>query len=97
MVSGQSANVVATRLRLRGDFTRGDGLPMRPFAGVNWWHGPQKQTTTFGGIAVTDPLPANRVEGSLARAISLWGALGYQAGGNDYHGAQVQMGVKYTW
>jgi outer membrane autotransporter protein len=105
VVSGQSDTSVTTRLgvRLHGSLEEDVGMSMRPFAELNWWHGPSEQSIAFNGIRVVDPLPASRVEGkvglqaNLSTAVSLWSSLGYQVAEHDYHAAMVQMGVKVAW
>ncbi|MNN89018.1 AIDA-I autotransporter precursor [compost metagenome] len=76
---------------------------MRPFAEVNWWHGPGSQSATFDGVTIKDGLPANRLEakvglqGNVTKAVSVWGAVGFEAGAHDYTAGKAQVGVKYSW
>ncbi len=106
VVSGQSGTSVTTRLgvRLHGDVLDDAGMKqMRPFAEVNWWHGPGSQSVMFDGVTVRDGLPANRIEGkvglqgNLTKAVSVWGAVGFEAGANDYTAGKAQVGIKYSW
>ena len=106
VVSGQSGTSVTTRLglRLHSDVKDRIGMgQMRPFAEVNWWHGPGSQSVSFDGAAIRDDLPANRLEGkvglqgNLTKAISVWGTVGFEVGARDYTAGKVQAGVKYSW
>ncbi|MBM7060771.1 autotransporter outer membrane beta-barrel domain-containing protein [Pseudomonas sp. UL073] len=106
VVSGQADTSVTTRLgvRLHGlalDDT--DMKQIRPFAEVNWWHGPGSQTVTFDDIVVRDGLPTNWLEGKIGlqgnvtKAVSLWGSVGIESGDHEYTAGEAQIGVKYSW
>ncbi|MCY1507547.1 outer membrane autotransporter barrel domain protein [compost metagenome] len=106
VVSGQSGTSTTTRLgvRLHGDVKDETGVKqMRPFAEVNWWHGPGSQTASFDGVVVRDDLPADRIEGKIGlqgnvtKAVSVWGSVGFEAGARDYTAGKAQVGVKYSW
>lgn len=106
VVSGQSKTSVTTRVgvRMQGNIDNDHGMSkMRPFAELNWWHGPSSQQASFDGQVVRENLPANRVElkgglqGNVTKAVSVYGSLGLEAGTSNYTGARGQIGVKYAW
>nr|EPB94508.1 outer membrane autotransporter barrel domain-containing protein [Pseudomonas plecoglossicida NB2011] len=105
-VSGQSGSSVITRLGLRAHAELqldSSTQPLRPFAEVNWWHGPDSQSATFDGVTVRDELPGDRLEaklglqGNVTNAVSVWSSLGFEAGADDYSAVKSQVGVKYAW
>ncbi|MDR6918976.1 outer membrane autotransporter protein [Pseudomonas sp. 3296] len=99
-VSGQSDSSVTTRLGVR---LHGENKDIRPFAEVNWWHGPDSQSIAFGGVKVHDSLPANRLEGKVGlqgqvtQSVSLWGSVGFEGGAKDYSADKVEAGVKIAF
>jgi outer membrane autotransporter protein len=106
VVSGQSGSSVTTRVgvRLHGNVQDDAGMKqMRPFAEVNWWHGPGSQSIAFDGITVNDGLPSNRLEGkvglqgNVTQHVSVWGSVGFEAGAHDYTAGKAQVGMKYSW
>ncbi|WP_427308493.1 autotransporter-associated beta strand repeat-containing protein [Cupriavidus sp. H39] len=106
VVSGQSGTSVTTRVgvRLHGSIADDHGMKqMRPFAEVNWWHGPNSQSISFDGIAVNDALPANRIEakvglqGNVSKSVSVWGSVGVETGAHNYTAGKAQVGMKYSW
>ncbi|WP_244136303.1 autotransporter outer membrane beta-barrel domain-containing protein [Burkholderia sp. BCC0405] len=106
VVSGQSGTSVTTRVgvRLSGEVKDDAGVrQVRPFAEANWWHGPASQSISFDGVAIRDALPANRfegkfgVQGNVTKALSLWGTVGFEVGGQGYVAGQAQAGMKYAW
>ncbi|UVE69937.1 autotransporter outer membrane beta-barrel domain-containing protein [Burkholderia pyrrocinia] len=107
VVSGQSGTSVTTRVGVRlfgsvkdGAIGRGE---MLPFTELNWWHGPASQSIAFDGVAVTDGMPADRVEGKIglqgkvSKAVTVWGGLGFEVGTRNYAAGNAQLGLKYTW
>jgi fibronectin-binding autotransporter adhesin len=107
VVSNLNGNAVSTRLgvRLYANIEQGSGPSasrIRPFAELNWLHGPSSQTVAFDAIRVNDKLPANQaefklgVEGNLNRNLALWGWAGVRAGGG-YTNGTVNVGMKYAW
>ncbi|MDM0070564.1 autotransporter outer membrane beta-barrel domain-containing protein [Variovorax sp. J31P207] len=106
VVSNLSSTNVTTRLgvRMHGNMPDDAGnRQMRPFAELNWWHGPATQTAGFDNVVVNDALPANRFEGkvglqgNLSKAVSAFASVGFEAGSNNYRSAKAQVGVKYSW
>jgi len=106
VVSGMSGSSVTTRVgvRLHGNVQDDHGMKqMRPFAEVNWWHGPGSQSIAFDGITVNDGLPSNRLEGkvglqgNVTQHVSVWGSIGFEAGAHDYTAGKAQVGMKYSW
>ena len=105
-VTGQAQNNLTTRVgvRLQGNIDDDHGMSkMRPFAELNWWHGPSSQRASFDGEVVREKLPADRAElkaglqGNISKSVSIYGSLGLEAGSNNYQGARGQIGVKYAW
>lgn len=106
VVSGQSASGVTTRLgvRLHGDIVdEVKQTQMRPFAELNWWHGPSAQSMSFDGTVVRDALPANRgefkigLQGNVTKNLSVWGSVGVESNMTSYTEGRAQMGLKYGW
>ncbi|MNJ20211.1 Outer membrane protein IcsA autotransporter precursor [compost metagenome] len=103
VLSGQADTSVTTRLGVRLHAEVKDTLGMKPFAQLNWWHGPDSQSITFDGVKAHDQLPENRFEGNLglqgnlSKEVSVWGSAGYEVGEHDYRVSKVELGVKYAW
>ncbi|WP_454766391.1 autotransporter family protein [Cupriavidus campinensis] len=112
VVGRLSEDSITTRVgvRLHGDVDHPETaasavgmMRMRPFAEVNWWHGPASQTAQFDSLVVRDELPANRLEakvglqGNLTRRLTVWGSLGVEAGARDYTAGKAQLGLRYGW
>lgn len=112
VVSQLSEGSVTTRLglRLHGDVshpeTAGSAIGMmrmKPFAEINWWHGPATQTAQFDSLVVREDLPANRLEGrvglqgDITRRLTVWGSVGFEAGAQDYTAGKAQLGMRYRW
>jgi autotransporter family porin len=103
VVSGQSESGLTTRLGVRLHADLNGDLGMKPFAQVNWWHGPSSQSIAFDGVRAHDQLPENRLEGKLGlqgnlnKAVSVWGSIGFETGEQDYSASSVQLGAKYSW
>lgn len=111
-VSQLSESSLTTRLglRLHGDVSHPEtaGSPigvmrMKPFAEINWWHGPASQTAQFDSFVVREDLPANRLEGRIGmqgdvtRRLTVWGSVGFEAGAHDYTAGKAQLGMRYRW
>ncbi|WP_433741522.1 autotransporter-associated beta strand repeat-containing protein [Pseudomonas putida] len=103
VVSGQTDTSVTTRLGVRLHADVKDALGMKPFAQVNWWHGPSSQSIAFDGVKAYDRLPEDRFEGNLglqgnlSKKVSAWSSVGYEAGEHDYSASKVELGVTYSW
>jgi len=112
VVSQLSESSITTRLglRLHGDVSHPEtaGSPigmmrMKPFAEINWWHGPATQTAQFDSLVVREDLPANRLEarvgmqGDVTRRLTVWGSIGVEAGAQDYTAGKAQLGMRYRW
>jgi len=112
VVGRLSEDSITTRVgvRLHGDVDHPETaasalgvMRMRPFAEVNWWHGPASQTAQFDGLAIRDELPADRFEakfgmqGNLTRRLTMWGSVGVEAGARDYTAGKAQLGLRYAW
>ncbi|HEX7260424.1 MAG TPA: autotransporter outer membrane beta-barrel domain-containing protein, partial [Luteolibacter sp.] len=101
VVSGQSGTSLTTRVgvRMHADVK---GV-MRPFAALNWWHGPSSQSIDFDSVTVSDELPSDRIEGKLGmqfkvnEAVSVSGSVGVETDVNDYAMGKAQFEVRYTW
>ncbi|MNN42996.1 adhesin [compost metagenome] len=78
-------------------------MRMKPFAEINWWHGPASQTAQFDSFVVREDLPANRLEGRIGmqgdvtRRLTVWGSVGFEAGAHDYTAGKAQLGMRYRW
>lgn len=112
VVSRLSENSVTTRLgvRLHGDVKHPETAAsawgaqrMRPFAEINWWHGPASQAAQFDALVVSEALPENRFEakvglqGDITRRLAVWGSVGVETGANDFTQGKAQVGMRYRW
>jgi outer membrane autotransporter protein len=106
VVSGQSGNNLTTRVgvRMHGNIDNDNRMKqIRPFAEVNWWHGPRSQSIAFDGIVTSDPLPADRIEAKagvhvdVSTSLNVWISVGFGAGGRNYAAGTAQGGIKYSW
>ncbi|MFA9439159.1 autotransporter outer membrane beta-barrel domain-containing protein, partial [Uliginosibacterium sp. sgz301328] len=104
VVSGLSDTGVTTRLgvRLHGQ-RKGDESMVRPFAELNWWHGPASQSAMFNADSVRDALPGNRyeakagVQGNVSKHMIVWGSVAGEIGSQNYRSVEFQLGTKYSW
>lgn len=105
-VTGLSDSGVTTRLgvRVHANLKEAESKSvLRPFAEVNWWHGPSDQTMTFSSDRVRESLPGDRfevkvgVQGSLSEHTSVWGSLATEHGSENFQGNELQLGIKYSW
>ncbi|HSC82831.1 MAG TPA: autotransporter outer membrane beta-barrel domain-containing protein, partial [Pseudomonas sp.] len=104
-VSDQADTSTTTRLgvQVRRDVTATSGLQLRPFASVNWWHGPDSQSIAFDDVKVREEIPSDRIEGrvgvqgDLGNGVSMMGAVGFETGDHDYSARSLQLEVRYVW
>ena len=76
------------------------GTSVKPYLTLNWYH----DTKSFGSVmdGVKDKITGSRnfgeakfgIEGRISKAVSLWGAAGYEMGSNGLRNAEAQIGAK---
>ncbi|MDR2239413.1 MAG: autotransporter outer membrane beta-barrel domain-containing protein [Zoogloeaceae bacterium] len=103
LVSHMNDSQLTTRLGVRMYADMLDGTSrLRPYAELNWWHGPDSQSIHFDTTRVSDKLPANMgelklgLESNVTSNLTLWGGVGAQRG-SGFHSHTVNVGLKYAW
>ncbi|MDR3629501.1 MAG: autotransporter outer membrane beta-barrel domain-containing protein [Desulfocapsaceae bacterium] len=75
----------------------------QPFLQANWLHQGTDNALNFGGEAITEDAPANRIEVKtglqlgLSERLSIWTSVGYQAGSGDYRHKEILAGLEFRW
>lgn len=104
-VKSQNDGGFSNRLGLRvyGYSADKQGRQWQPFIEANWLYNSYTDTIKMDSTRLESDTPKHRyevkagVEAKLSNQWSLWGNVGTQQGGSDYHSIEGGLGVKYSW
>ncbi|MCM7587698.1 autotransporter outer membrane beta-barrel domain-containing protein [Enterobacter chuandaensis] len=104
-VKSQNDGGFSNRLGMRvyGYSADNKGRQWKPFIEANWLYNGYDDAVSMDGTRVESDTPRHRyevkagLEAKLANQWSIWGNVGTQQGGSDYHSIEGGLGVKYTW